>query len=133
MKLGNYLLLIVLSALSVGCRENFDERLAREAREYTKRSCPNEPEKGTRLDSVTYSIPTHTYSLWYSLSEENEQVFKSQKPLLHPLLVKRLKADVNYNALKKENVRFAFVYHSMNSGKIVFTTLIEPKEYNRAE
>ena len=56
---------VFLCALA-GCQERFDERLQREAREFTAKHCPQEREPGTVLDSTTYSPARRTYSLWYT-------------------------------------------------------------------
>ena len=56
------------------CQESFDNRLYREAKEFTVNHCPQEPEKGTRLDSTTYDIASRTYTQWYGLETFNEQV-----------------------------------------------------------
>ena len=56
---------LVISALrSASCQMNFDERLQHEAEEFTKNNCPQEPEAGTRLDSVAYSPQSKTYTLY---------------------------------------------------------------------
>lgn len=131
-KLHLFLFIAIIISV-IGCREDFDHRLEREARQYTANNCPNEPEKGTRLDSTSYTISTRTYTLWYSLSEMNEQVFVQQRPLLHHLLVSRLKADPAYKRLKEEKVNFSFIYRSLKRGNVVYATLVKPEEYRLAD
>ena len=53
---------VFLCALA-GCQERFDERLQREAREFTEKHCPQEREPGTVLDSTTYARPPHLFTL----------------------------------------------------------------------
>ena len=43
---------VFLCALA-GCQERFDERLQREAREFTAKHCPQEREPGTVLNSTS--------------------------------------------------------------------------------
>lgn len=64
--------LVICALSSASCQMNFDERLQHEAEEFTKNNCPQEPEAGTRLDSVAYSPQSKTYTLYYSLSAANE-------------------------------------------------------------
>lgn len=67
---------LVISVLSsASCQMNFDERLQHEAEDFTKNNCPQEPEAGTRLDSVAYSPQSKTYTLYYSLSAANEALY----------------------------------------------------------
>lgn len=118
--------------LLASCQESFDRRLQREAAEYTAKHCPEFPEPGTRLDSVSYDIPTRCYSFWYALSSENETVISANIPLLHQTLLTRLKADVDYKSLKDRNVVFQYTYTSQASGRKIFQTKIYPKEYKNS-
>lgn len=124
---------ILLSSIFTSCQESFDERLCREAKEFTKNHCPQEPEKGTRLDSTTYNIQSRTYTQWYSLETLNEQILSNNMPLLKQALLKRLIADVNYKALKDEDITFRYVYYSQNNGRIVYQTSITAKEYKQSK
>ena len=45
------------------------------------------------------------------------------------LLVKELREDVNYKALKDEGVVFHYVYRSQQSGNVLFETRITKEEY----
>lgn len=113
------------------CQESFDNRLYREAKEFTVNHCPQESEKGTRLDSTTYDIASRTYTQWYGLETFNEQVISENIPQLKEALVKRLTADVNFKALKDENITFRYVYYSQQNGKIIYQTSITSKDYKR--
>ena len=122
--------LLILAFGLTACQENFDQRLQREAKEFTETHCPQEPEPGTRLDSTTYSPATRTYTLWYTLSAENEQTTRENASLLHRLLVRELTADVNYKSVKDQRVTFRYVYHSLQSGGVVYETLVTAEEYS---
>lgn len=111
------------------CQESFDKRLEREAREYTRNKCPYEPEPGTRLDSVAYNIKTRTFTSYYSLAAINSQIMKENAPLLHHRLLEELKASADYKAVKDEQVTFAYIYRSQDTGKVVYTTQITASEY----
>ena len=72
---------VFLCALA-GCQERFDERLQREAREFTAKHCPQEREPGTVLDSTTYSPDRRTYSLWYTVSESTATLLQTTDKVL---------------------------------------------------
>ncbi len=129
MRYVSLLLIVMLPFIFTSCFESFDKRLQREAREFTDNHCPQVPESGTLLDSTTYNIDTRIYTLWYSLSAANEQIYSEHIPLLHQTLLERLVDDVNFKALKDHDVIFRYVYSSQQSHKIVYQTIIVPDEY----
>lgn len=122
-------LLILLTCSS--CFESFDKRLQREAREFTENHCPQVPEPGTLLDSTTYDITSRTYTLWYSLSAANAEVYSANISQLHQALLERLLDDVNYKSLKDHDVIFRYVYMSQPNGQVIYQTQITPNEYAR--
>ena len=88
--------LVICALSSASCQMNFDERLQHEAENFTKNNCPQEPEAGTRLDSVAYSPQSKTYTLYYSLSAANEALYREQSTLLHYMLRQRLIDNSDY-------------------------------------
>ena len=91
---------VFLCALA-GCQERFDERLQREAREFTEKHCPQEREPGTVLDSTTYSPARRTYSLWYTVSEPTATLLQTtDKVLIRRALLNELTNSTDYKLLK---------------------------------
>lgn len=121
--------LFITTIIFVGCQGNFDRKLQREAAEITRNQCPQEPEPGTRMDSVSYDPQARVLSFYYSLSPENEQVFRENAPLLHATLVERLMNDVDYKSVKDEGVTFRYHYRSQQNYQIVYETTITAAEY----
>lgn len=113
------------------CQENFDQRLQREAREFTENKCPMEPEPGTQLDSTTYDPQSHVYTRWFSLSPQNEEAVRANAPLLRRSLVHQLMGDVDFKAVKDKGVTFRYVYRSQTTGALVYDTNIKAEEYRR--
>ena len=62
LKIKNYSIFLLVLLLIVSCQENFDQRLKREAQSYTQNNCPQEVEAGLWLDSLSYDIPSRTYT-----------------------------------------------------------------------
>ncbi len=123
---------LVLSAFTTqSCHMNFDERLQHEAEEFTRNNCPQEPESGTRLDSVAYSPQRKTYTMYYSLSAANEALYREQTSLLHYMLRQRLIDNTDYKEVKAHRVTFAYEYRSQTTGTVVYETLIKAEEYER--
>ncbi len=120
---------LLAALLCAACQESFDKRLQREAREYTERHCPAEPEPGTRLDSVTYTPFTKEYALCYTLSPENERTVRENSALMRHSLRESLASNVEYKELKKRGVTFRFVYRSAATGRTVYDTSLTRADY----
>lgn len=122
--------LLIISAFTISsCQKSFDERLQHEADAFTRNNCPQEPEAGTRLDSVAYSPKLKTYTMYYSLSSTNEALYREQTALLHYMLRQRLIDNTDYKEVKDHRVTFAYVYRSQTTGTVVYETQIKAEEY----
>lgn len=121
------------SALTIfaatSCGSSFEQRLTEEAKDYTANHCPEKVEDGMYLDSIGYDGKTNVYTSYYSVDESAENVLNSNIPLLHELLLRQLKDNVEYKTVKEHRVTFAYLYRSKASGRAIYTTRIEAKEY----
>ena len=62
------LLLVMVVMGLTACHENLGERAAREAQEFTKKSCPMEIAEGIIIDSMTFDKTAETVYYYYTLS-----------------------------------------------------------------
>ena len=132
---------IFLSAIATlcvltSCQEDFDNRLKREATEYTKKHCPLRIEEGNTLDSLTYNLDTRTLTRWHSLSGNMDTQVAIDALCDHPELVRNqllaeLRNDVQMEACKEAKVFFTYVYQSASSRDTIFTTTFSPEDYRR--
>lgn len=122
-------LLFLLPIILISCKDSIDKELEKEAKEFTTNRCPIEVESGTTHDSLTYDISKRIYVSFYSLDRTNEVFYGSNAPLLHQMLLQRLRESVDYKDLKVEKVTLGFIYRSKINGHIVYHTEIEPAEY----
>lgn len=125
----NTVFLLIFNVFTTSCQSDFDKRLQQEALNFTANNCPQEPEPGTRLDSLTYHPKTRIYTLHYSVSKNNETILREQTPLLHHILRKRLIDDVSYKDIKEHGVTFVYEYRSQQTGSIFYKTEIRKEEY----
>lgn len=127
------LALAAVSALTIfaatACGSSFEERLTEEAKEYTANHCPEKVEDGMYLDSIGYDGKTNVYTSYYSVDANAESLLNGNIPLLHELLLRQLKDNVEYKTVKEHLVTFAYLYRSKVSGRTIYTTRIEAKEY----
>lgn len=93
-------LLLLLPTILISCKDGFDKELEREAKDFTTNRCPIEVESGTTLDSLTYDPNRRIYTSYYSLNGTNEPFYSSNAPLLHQMLLQRLKSSADYKDIK---------------------------------
>lgn len=109
--------LVLLGLVSmVSCfHESLDEKIARQTRDYTKRSCPKVMDKYTILDSMVYTIASKRMTYYYSLSGvmDNDSVFSSELlNIFHADLLSNLKNNMGLHELKNNDVSFSYQYYS---------------------
>ena len=82
-KINTTLLLGALLGFCACHFESFDERCAREAREYTEKQCPRRMDQYTLMDSLTYDDHSRTLNYYYTLEGvlDNDTVMNAQAPL----------------------------------------------------
>ncbi len=129
------LLFIAVVLLAASCRENFDARYAREAREYTQKYCPIQKEEHNTLDSTVYDIPTRTYYHYYTLSgpwaaAQSIENLQGQSEILRGHLIEELNNSIEWKGHKENGITFAYVYRSAASGEPVLNIRLTAKDYN---
>lgn len=129
LQMKRYFFAYIALAMCFSCQENFEQRLSRETQEFTQKHCPQEPEPGTRLDSITYDKMSRTYALWYTLSADNENLLRVNAVTMRENLLHRLRNDEQSREIKKHGVDFRYVYRSKASGAVVYETRLKEADY----
>ena len=132
MKKKTILLLPALWGLMAACQENFDERCAREAREYTEKQCPRRMDICTIMDSLTYDEATHTLNYYYTLEGEldtDSMMNKENCGKIEDLLRKNIINSVELKTYKENGINFSYCYHSKTTGKARLQVRFTPEDY----
>lgn len=130
--LSGSIIALAIIAMS-GCHESFEQRAAREAREYTEKYCPTPVQNNARTDSVTFDIDTKTFNYYCSLSGmlDDNKVIEKKKDELAESLLKNIKENTGLRAYKKEGFCFAYILRSTKDNKaILFKKKFTPADYN---
>lgn len=132
------LMILWLAALTAGaCHfESFDERCARETREYTQKQCPRRLDEHTIMDSTVYDTDTRTITYYYTFVGELDNVSQPTEEitrLLHEQLRKNVVNSVELKAYKEKGLSFCYRYRSQSTGKELFNVLIGPEDYGTGE
>ena len=126
------LLLFAAILLVVACHENLEERAAREAAEYTRKSCPQLLNVFTRLDSTSFDIPSRTFNYYLTLMGEadNLEEAAAKQSELHDALAEGLRFDTSQKKFKDAGFSYRYIaYSEREKGKTLFETTITQEEY----
>ncbi len=114
--------------------ENFDQRCAREAREFTEKQCPRRADQYTVMDSLTYDMSSRTFHYYYTLeglldndSVMTQKVYEDFKDVLY----KNVCNSVELKSYKEKDINFSYCYYSKSSGTVRLQVLFTPEDYNK--
>lgn len=129
--------IIALACIAMSsCHESFEQRAAREAREYTEKYCPTPVQNYARTDSVTFDIDSKTFNYYCSLSGmlDDGKVIEKKKDELAESLLKNIKENTGLRAYKKEGFCFAYILRSTKDNKVMlFKRKFTPADYNNVK
>lgn len=128
------ILLLVLSAALLGaCRqETFEERCAREAREFTEKQCPRRLDPFTMMDSIVYDRSSRTVLYFYTLDGLMDVKVSFMQKLhdeLQKLLIENVVNSTELKQHKESKMNFAYKYFSKSSGDLLFEVRVTPEDY----
>ena len=124
-------IVLILSALMVGCQESLEERGAREARDYTEKHCPAPIAHQVTMDSMTFDKTTHTFGYYYSLSGtlDDSAYIRQNDP--YDMLLQQVKNSTNLKIYKEAGYNFRYIYNSTkHKGLKLFDKTFTSEEYN---
>ena len=124
---------IVLSALLLtACQESFEDRCAREAKEFTLKKCPARINTTTTIDSMTFDKQTLTVCYYYTLSgnADNAMAIKQANP--RETLLNEVKNSVALKGAREHGYNIRYIYYSeANKGLVLFEATFNPDDYNK--
>lgn len=125
---------VALLASVCGCKETKEQRLEREAREFTESNCPHDIDAYTTLDSATYNQDSATYTYHFTVkgaldmdSLYSDEVVKE----LHDSYLTELKNNIEQKDLKDMGVTITRIYRSESTGRPLMTLRFTKEEYTR--
>lgn len=128
---------VLFSAISSCKHESFDERCAREAREYTQKQCPQRIDSGITLDSMTYkmtgmkeNVQERNFMYYYTFSGKQDSLLNkmlkefpdtARKRLddFKTALLNGLTNSVQLKPYKDKGFNFEYIYYSKKAKKVL--------------
>lgn len=123
---------IAAAALLAACHESFDERLAREAHDLSRRNCPRRIDAFTILDSITYTPDARLWSYCYSLSDslDDEAVLTEElRSNFHESLQQSVTNDISLRRFKDKGITIVYSYRSASTGKELLREVFTADDY----
>lgn len=116
-----------------GCGyENFNERCAREVREYTEKECPRRIDPYTIMDSMTFDATGKELAYYYTLEDSLDSKELMSDELVEDFeqsLCKALSTSVEMKAYKEHNLNFRYTYISKSTGETLVSVVLTPEMY----
>ena len=124
---------IVLSALLLtACQESFEDRCAREAKEFTLKKCPARINTTTTIDSMTFDKQTLTVCYYYTLSGNADNVMAIKQANPRETLLNEVKNSVALKGAREHGYNIRYIYYSeANKGLVLFEATFNPDDYNK--
>ena len=130
MKRFFYMALSVL--LLTACQESFEDRCAREAKEFTLKKCPARINLTTTIDSMTFNKQTLTVSYYYTLSGAADNAMAIKKSNPREMLLNEVKNSVALKGAREHGYDISYIYRSeANKGLVLFEATFGPNDYNK--
>lgn len=137
MKTRNLMLLWLAAWIAGACHfESFDERCARETREYTQKQCPRRLDEHTIMDSTVYDTDTRTITYYYTFEGvvDDTAIFTEDNiQKLHDQLCRNVINSVELKAYKEKGLSFSYRYNSRATGKLLLETTVTPEDYGQGK
>jgi ADP-ribose pyrophosphatase YjhB (NUDIX family) len=118
--------------LLTACQESFEDRCAREAKEFTLKKCPARINTTTTIDSMTFDKQTLTVCYYYTLSgnADNAMAIKQANP--RETLLNEVKNSVALKGAREHGYNIRYIYYSeANKGLVLFEATFNPDDYNK--
>ena len=113
-----------------GCkRETKDEKFKRDCEQFTKKNCPMQMISGICLDSLCYDIESRTRNEHYTIESNLDE--NMLQDMLHGIILKELKNNIDLKPLTDEGITFRYTYHSDTTGEILFDLTFTREDYGK--
>lgn len=123
-------IIAVIGLMLAACQESLEDRCEREAKAYTRKSCPMKIDRFTTLDSLVFERTTHTLHYYYTLDGEADSLGMLEQIDVEQLLRNELKNSTTVKQFKDNKYRFAYTYWSTKKpGERLYELVLTEKDY----
>ncbi len=127
------LVLLSLGLTLQSCQESKRDRIEREAREYTEKSCPRaEFQDIIYLDSlVCRNDSLDNYVYYYSVKADSAMVeqMRSGYDAARELLLKGVRNSIDLRHIKEERLNIVYAYYDARTHELIQKYVFTPNDY----
>lgn len=127
-----YMLMVSVLIAMVACQESLEQKAAKEASTYTRKSCPVVLNENVVMDSMTFDKDTHTFGYHYRLTGvmDNDSMINAEE--MRQKLLAGVKNMTTARVYMEKGYNFQYVYRSDNDPKkILLDVLFTEKDYKQ--
>jgi len=118
------IIVLAVAALSLSAcnHETVDDRVEREAREYTEKYCPTPDNNGTRIDSMVYDRKSRTLINYCTISGQldNKQVMADNERNIAEGLTAQVRNDPKCKTYRSANIAVRYILRSASNPKTIW-------------
>ncbi|MBQ6193499.1 MAG: hypothetical protein IJK43_03590 [Prevotella sp.] len=125
-------LFVVMASALMACHENLEDRAEREAREFTRKSCPMKISEGVVIDSMTFDRSSKTVRYMYSLSGNMDTTITEEiSKKVEKQMLEDLRNTPHLKIYKEAGYRFRYTFFSTKQPKhLILDYDFTPEQYN---
>ena len=125
----------IMAAALTACHENLDERAAREAQEFTRKSCPMKIGEGIVIDSMTFDNTSKTVRYMYSLSGMMDTTITEEiSKKVEQQMLEDVRNSPHLKVYKEAGYRFRYTFFSTKQPRqLILDYVFTPEQYNAKE
>ena len=128
-------IMILASALLItACQESLEDRAAREAKEITAKTCPQDIGNGMTYDSITFNRNKKEIHYHYTISGAGDslELIKSKEQEMREQMLEAMRNDLSKKAYKEAGFSFgATIYSKKNPRQKLFSATFAAKDLSR--
>ena len=132
-----FLGVMVMLLVNSSCQENRRDRIEREAKEYTSKSCPavqyQDPVLTITLDSLVFHAddPQNNYTYFYSFDGDAEAQanLNAKRDELYQTMLERVRNSVDLRHIKEEGFNIVYAYYKAGTDEKIIEFVFTPEDY----
>lgn len=122
---------VAMLGMATACQESLEDRAEREAREYTLKYCPTQPENDVITDSLVFDKKTKTqyYYLTFVGNLDNAEMMSLYKDKLYEGLLEQTRANPQLKPYQEAGFNLSYICRSKSTGKTLLNLTFTKDDY----
>jgi len=124
-------LFAVMAVALTACHESLDDKAVREAKDFTRKSCPMKIGEGIVIDSMTFDKSSKTVRYYYSLSGRMDTtITEDDSKTVEATMLEEVRNSPTLKIYKEAGYHFRYSFFSTkHPGRLVLDYHFSPKDY----